>query len=369
LSGPTRRRLAAEAFAALAVYDGTIAATLGSLAGNRSESLPMVLAVGAPLARSLRYGENPHQEAAFYAAAGTGVTSPSSGPAPGAIGLAAATVHQGKELSYTNLLDLDAALLAIEEFPDGGCVVIKHASPAGLAVAPTPLAAFRLARDGDPLSAFGGVIGCASPIDGETAAEIARDFYEAVVAPGYTAEALTAFAVRPALRVVEVGEEARRAAARERRLRSVLGGYLLQDPDPKPAGKELPGEVATRRAPTAAEQKALYFAFKVAKLARSNAIVLARNQHTLGIGAGQASRIDAVEVAAMKAARAGHDLKGAVMASDAFFPFPDAVEVAGRLGVTAMVQPGGAKRDAETIAAADRLGIAMVMAGERHFVH
>jgi len=383
LSGPTRRRLAGEAFAALAAYDGEIGATLSALGSppaergevrrveergskeqgskkrrseERPEAMPQVLLVSAPLARTLRYGENPHQDAAFYAG-------------PAAAGLGTATVHQGKELSYTNLLDLDAALLAIQEFPAGGCVVIKHASPSGLAVAASPLAAFRLARDADPLSAFGGVIGFAGPVDGETATEIGRDFYEAVVAPGYTAEARAALAARPALRVVELGEEARRAAVGERRLRSILGGYLLEDPDLRPVGDDLPGEVATRRAPTAEERQALHFAFKVAKLARSNAIVLARGQRTIGIGAGQASRIDAVEVAAMKAARSGHDLRGAVMASDAFFPFPDAVEAAGRLGVSAIVQPGGARRDAEAVTAADRLGIAMVMAGERHFVH
>jgi phosphoribosylaminoimidazolecarboxamide formyltransferase/IMP cyclohydrolase len=355
LSGSTRRRLAAEAFSALAAYDGEIGATLSSL-GSSQEAMPPVLQIHAALARTLRYGENPHQGAAFYASGG-------------ARGLADATVHQGRDLSFTNLLDLDAALLAIEEFPRGGCVVIKHASPSGLAVAATPVAAFRLARDCDPLSAFGGVIGFAGPVDGETAAEIGRDFYEAVVAPAYTPEARAALAAKPVLRVVEVGEDARRAAAEERRLRSVLGGYLLEDADRKPAGDELPGEVATRRAPTAEERRGLHFAFKVAKLVRSNAIVFARGECTVGIGAGQASRIDAVEVAAMKAARCGHDLKGAVMASDAFFPFPDAVEAAGRLGISAVVQPGGSRRDPETIAAADRLGIAMVMSGERHFVH
>ncbi len=363
VSGPTRLRLAREAFAALAAYDGGIAAALVAAdpaAGG--DPLPPVLAVSVPRARSLRYGENPHQRAAFYARAGAG-------------GLADAAVHQGKELSYTNLLDLDAALLALIEFPRASAVVVKHASPSGLALAPTPLAAFRLARDADALSAFGGVIGFAGPVDGETAAEVARDFYEAIVAPGYTAAARAALAVKPALRVVEVGEGALAAAAGAVRLRSVLGGVLVQEPDRRPEGAELPGEVVTARSPSPAERAALHFAFKVAKLVRSNAIVLAGGGEepgvlrTLGIGAGQASRIDAVEVAAMKAARAGHDPGGAVLASDAFFPFPDAVEAAGRLGVTAVVQPGGSRRDAESIAAADRLGIAMVFTGERHFAH
>jgi phosphoribosylaminoimidazolecarboxamide formyltransferase/IMP cyclohydrolase len=236
-------------------------------------------------------------------------------------------------------------------------------------VAATPVAAFRLARDGDPLSAFGGVIGSARIVDGEMAAEIARDFYEVVVAPGFSPEALAHFAKKPALRVVSVPAPALERAIRAPRLRSILGGYLLEEPDLLPAGGEIPGDVVTRRAPTAEEKKALLFAFKVAKLVRSNAIVIAREDRTVGVGGGQASRIDAVEVAAMKAARCGHDVRGSVLASDAFFPFPDAVESAGRLGITAIVQPGGSKRDADSITACDRLGITMVFTGERHFVH
>jgi phosphoribosylaminoimidazolecarboxamide formyltransferase/IMP cyclohydrolase len=333
-----------------------VAASLRRLdAAAAADPLPALLSLTATRERMLRYGENPHQRAAFYAA-------------PGAGGLAAAHVHQGKELSYTNLLDLDAALVALAEFPGGSAVVVKHASPSGLGLAPSPAEAFRRARDADPLSAFGGVIGFGRPVDAEAAAEIARDFYEVVVAPGYAPEALAAFAAKPALRVVEVGEEARRAIGAPR-LRSVLGGYLVEEPDLLPAGAELGGTTVTHRAPDPGERRALHFAFKVAKLVRSNAIVLAREGQTVGIGAGQASRIDAVEVAAMKAARCGHDLRGAVLASDAFFPFPDAVEAAARLGVSAIVQPGGSRRDADSIAAADRLGLAMVFTGERHFVH
>jgi phosphoribosylaminoimidazolecarboxamide formyltransferase/IMP cyclohydrolase len=359
VSGATRLRLAAEAFATLAAYDGAVAQSLAGLAAGDvpgAAALPSVLALGARRERELRYGENPHQKAAFYVE-------------DGEAGLAAAAVHQGKELSYTNLLDLDAALLALVEFPGDSCVVVKHASPSGLGVAATPVAAFRLARDGDPLSAFGGVIGSARIVDGETAAEITHDFYEVVVAPGFTPEALALFAKKPALRVVSVPPPALERAMRRPRLRSILGGYLVEEPDLLPAGAEIPGDVVTRRAPTPEEKKALLFAFKVAKLVRSNAIVIARGDRTLGIGGGQASRIDAVEVAAMKAARSGHDVHGAVLASDAFFPFPDAVESAGRLGITAIVQPGGSKRDADAIAAADRLEIAMVFTGERHFVH
>ncbi len=364
VSGATRLRLAAEAFATLAAYDGAVAASLGALAagsdgdaaGESRPGLPAVLALGARRERVLRYGENPHQRAAFYAETND-------------VGLAGARVHQGKELSYTNLLDLDAALLAMSEFPGDSCVVVKHASPSGIAVAPTAVEAFRLARDGDPLSAFGGVIGSARLVDEEMANEIARDFYEVVVAPGFTPEALTRLARKPALRVVELSNEALARAVRAQRLRSILGGYLVQEPDLRPAGDSLAGEVVTRRQPTTDERAALRFAFKVAKLVRSNAIVIARADRTLGIGGGQASRIDAVEVAAMKAARVGHDVRGAVLASDAFFPFPDAVESAGRLGLTAIVQPGGSKRDADSIAACDRLGIAMLFTGERHFVH
>jgi phosphoribosylaminoimidazolecarboxamide formyltransferase/IMP cyclohydrolase len=213
------------------------------------------------------------------------------------------------------------------------------------------------------------VIGSARPVDAETAAEIARDFYEVVVAPGFSPEALALFAKKPALRVVSVPLPALERAVRAPRIRSILGGYLLEEPDLLPAGSTLAGDVVTRRAPTEDEKSALFFAFKVAKLVRSNAIVIARADRTLGIGGGQASRIDSVEVAAMKAARSQHDVRGAVLASDAFFPFPDAVEAAGRLGITAIVQPGGSKRDADAIAACDRLGIAMVFTGERHFVH
>jgi len=359
MTGETRLRLAATAFATLAAYDGAVAASLAGIAAGTvpaGAAPPPVLALGARQERELRYGENPHQKAAFYVEGGDA-------------GLAAAVIHQGKELSYTNLLDLDAALLALAEFPGNSCVVVKHASPSGLGVAETPVAAFRLARDGDQLSAFGGVIGSARPVDAETAAEIARDFYEVVVAPGFAPEALAILAKKPALRVVAVPLAALERAVRAPRIRSILGGYLVEEPDLLPAGSMLPGDVVTRRAPTPEEKSALLFAFKVAKLVRSNAIVIARGDRTLGIGGGQASRIDAVEVAAMKAARSQHDVRGAVLASDAFFPFPDAVESAGRLGITAIVEPGGSKRDADAIAACDRLGIAMVFTGERHFVH
>jgi phosphoribosylaminoimidazolecarboxamide formyltransferase/IMP cyclohydrolase len=358
LSGATRLRLAREAFQAIAGYDAAIAAGLAALEHDEEahDSLPALLTLEATRERMLRYGENPHQRGAFYVQAGAG-------------GLAAATIHQGKELSYNNLLDLDQALAGVGEFPEDGCIVVKHASPAGVAVAPTALEAFRLARDGDPLSAFGGVIGLAHQVDAETANEITRDFYEVVVAPGYTPEAKAAFGKKPNLRVVEVSREAREQAAGGRRTRSIQGGLLVEEADLKPASRALEGEVVTTRVPTQSERAALAFAIRVAKLARSNAIVFASEGRSLGVGAGQASRIDAVEVAAMKAQRSGHQLKGAVMASDAFFPFPDGVERAASLGVTAIVQPGGSRRDSESIAAADRLGIAMVFTGERHFVH
>ncbi len=339
IGGTLRAALAAEAFAALAAYDAAIAAALAELGqggetgdtpGGPPGELPAELVLALPRARSLRYGENPHQRAAFYAD-------------PDAAGVAAATLHQGKEISYNNLLDLDAALAGTLEFPRGGCVVVKHGSPSGVAVAETPLLAFRRARDTDPLAAFGGVIGFAEPVDEETAAEIARDFYEVVVAPSYSSGARAALAAKPALRVVEISPAARLRARRDFRLRSIAGGVLLQEPDLAPAGEELQGNVVTRRPPTADERAALEFAVRVAKLARSNAIVLARPGTTVAIGAGQASRIDAVEVAAMKAARVGHDLAGTVLASDAFFPFADAVERAHALGVTAIAQPGGSQ--------------------------
>ena len=356
-----RAAFAAEAFAALSAYDATVAATLGELSSTAADragatSLPAVLSLSLPRRAELRYGENPHQQGAFYAE-------------PGASGIAGAPVHQGKELSYNNLLDLDAALAAVSEFPAGGCVIVKHASPAGVAVAPSSLDAFRLARDTDPLSAFGGVIGFAEGVDEATAAEIIRDFYEVVVAPSYTAGALALFQQKAALRVVEVSAAARQVARRALKLKSVAGGVLVQEPDLLPSGEALKGEVVTRRAPSASERAALGFATRVVKLVRSNAIVFAQDGHTVAIGAGQASRIDALEVAAMKAARTAHDLRGTVLASDAFFPFADAVERAGELGVTAIAQPGGSRRDAESIAAADRWQIAMIFTGERHFTH
>jgi phosphoribosylaminoimidazolecarboxamide formyltransferase/IMP cyclohydrolase len=368
--GPALRfALAAEAFAALAAYDAAVAqalAELGPAAGAApppaapaeapAPDLPAVLVNVLPRARALRYGENPHQRAAFYAD-------------PAAGGFGAALVHQGKEISYNNLLDLDAALALVSEFPAGGCVVVKHASPSGVAVGRSPGAAFRLARDTDPLSAFGGVIGFAERVDEEAAAEIVRDFYEVVVAPGYTPEAREKLASKPALRVVEVPPAALARARGALQLRSAAGGLLVQEPDLAPDPGPLEGTVVTQRAPTDSELAALGFAVRVAKHARSNAIVFAREGHTIAIGAGQASRIDAVEVAAMKAARTGHDLRGTVLASDAFFPFADAVERAGALGVTAIAEPGGSRRDAESIAAADRWQIALLFTGERHFAH
>jgi phosphoribosylaminoimidazolecarboxamide formyltransferase/IMP cyclohydrolase len=380
VSGATRARLAAEAFDLLARYDRTVATALGAIdvevgaepprvaPRDGAGELPDPLAIEAERVASLRYGENPHQRAAFHAPGGA---------YPGL------HIHQGKELSYNNLLDLDACVTGMQEFGPDACIIFKHASPAGVARADTPLAAFQRARDGDPLSAFGGIIGFACTVDGETAAEIARDFYEVVIATGFDEAALAALARKKNLRVLTIAPDRLRPETTPWQVRSALGGYLVQTPDAcdgrdvapaAPAGT-VPGDevragtVVSARSPSAAELDDLAFAWRCARLVRSNAIVLARDRRTLGIGGGQASRIDAVEVAALKAARAGHDLQGSVMASDGFFPFRDCIDRAAELGVRAVVHPGGSRRDQESIDAADAHDMALVATGRRHFLH
>ncbi len=378
LSGATRARLARQAFELLSRYDATVATSLAEL-GLEGETEPIAGAADAatpstapprlelaePQVQALRYGENPHQQAAFYAAGGS---------------LPGLTVHQGKELSYNNILDLDACLVGLREFGRGTCLIFKHASPSGIALGPTPLECFRAARDADALSAFGGIIGFTEAIDAEAAAEVARDFYEVVVAPGFSPAARTALARKRNLRVIEMAPELLAPPARPWTVRSALGGFLLQSLDSCGGGafgagqstvpsELVAGRTVTQRAPSAAELAALEFVWRCTRLVRSNAIVLANHQHTVGIGGGQASRIDSVEVAALKAARAGNDTEGSVMGSDAFFPFRDCVDAAARLGVTGIVQPGGSRRDQESIEAADEHGMAMVFTGRRHFLH
>ncbi len=352
LSRGTRWRLAQKAFALTAAYDAAIARTLQNLpAGEASASeapaFPDPLRVSYPLAASLRYGENPHQAAALYAdGSGTGV--------------AGAKQLQGKELSYNNLVDLDACWALAQEFTEAAVAIIKHTNPCGAATGRTVVEAYNKALAADPVSAFGGVIGSNREIDEDAAAEISKLFVEAIAAPGFTPGALARFAPKKNLRLVVV-----KAAPPTRVFKQVSGGMLLQDADTGTVTAEQLRTV-TKRPPTDAELASLLFAWKVSKHVKSNAIVYARDGQTIGIGAGQMSRVDAARFGAMKAVL---PLAGSVAASDAFFPFPDGLEVVIQAGATAVIQPGGSVRDEEVTAAADRLGIAMVFTGMRHFRH
>ena len=359
----TRWKLARQAFGLTAAYDTAIANTLDRIAeapeptapaSPDASSLPSTLRVNLPLAQSLRYGENPHQRAALYSD-GTG------------LGIAGARQLQGKELSYNNLVDLDACWALASEFNAAeSCAVtiIKHTNPCGVGLGASPLAAYQRALEADPVSAFGGVIAVNRTVDGPAAQEMAKLFVEAIVAPEFTPEALAALGAKKNLRVLRL-----RPAEPKLALKQISGGFLLQDED-RASATAADITCPTQRKPTAAETAALLFAWKVCKHVKSNAIVYARLQEgfgqTVGVGAGQMSRVDAARFGAMKATL---PLAGTVAASDAFFPFADGLEVVANAGATAIIQPGGSVRDAEVIAAADRLGIAMVLTGVRHFRH
>jgi phosphoribosylaminoimidazolecarboxamide formyltransferase/IMP cyclohydrolase len=353
LSLATHWELAKKAFALTADYDAAISARLSSLTcedgrfTDRPETLPAVLRLRTPRRLSLRYGENPHQQAALYAS--------------GCEGVAGAEQLQGKELSFNNLVDLDAAWQLISEFSAPAAAIIKHTNPCGCAESERLADAYRRAFEADPVSAFGGVLAFNRPLDEETAAEIAKTFIEAIAAPDYLPEALTVLARKKNLRLVKV----LRPAADALVLKSISGGLLAQTPDRETFDRAR-AEVKSQRQPTEREWQALEFGWKVVKHVKSNAIVFAEPGRLLSAGAGQMSRVDAVKVGAMKAVL---PLAGSALASDAFFPFPDGVEEAHRHGVTAVIQPGGSVRDEEVIAAADRLGLAMVFTGVRHFRH
>jgi len=358
VSAATRFRLARKAFAHTAAYDGAIASHLGRLSAPDAPlaDFPDTLVISGSLSRALRYGENPHQKAAFYALDGaqTGAN----------VSLAKAEVLQGKELSYNNLLDLDAAMRLCAEFSAPAAAVIKHNNPCGAAIADTILEAYRRARDTDPVSAFGGIVAVNRPVDGELARELSETFLECVVAPAFAPEALSLLASKKNLRLLTSPIAVDQTASFE--LRSVAGGFLVQTRDNQTASMA-DAKVASKRAPTAAELADLDFAWRVCKHVKSNAIVFAAGGRTLGIGAGQMSRVDSARIAISKA-RA--PLAGSVVASDAFFPFRDSVDEAAKAGAVAVVQPGGSVRDAESIAAADEHGMAMILTGgERHFRH
>ena len=353
LSSPTRWRLAQKAFATTAAYDSAIASTLERVSANGNfhlqpaETLPQTLRLSFRKVLDLRYGENPHQKAAMY--------SDGSGA-----GVANARQFQGKELSYNNIVDLQAAWDLAQEFDQPVCAIIKHTNPCGAATGNTLAEAYRRALECDPVSAFGGVIGVNRPVDGDAAEEMHKLFLEVIAAPAFDQAARMKFASKKNLRLVEVSP-----ARQNWVLKNISGGMLLQDTDHRPLhGADL--RVVTQRSPTPEETRALLFAWKVCKHVKSNAIVYARDGQTVGVGAGQMSRVDAARFGAMKAQL---PLKGTVAASDAFFPFPDGVEEIARAGASAIIQPGGSQRDPEVIEAADRLGLAMFFTGVRHFRH
>ncbi len=367
ISAPLRYELARKAFAHTAAYDGAIAGHLGRLsAPNASASVwTDTLHVGFRLQYPLRYGENPHQKAAFYADA-EAEDAPAADAGEGDPGpsLARAKVLQGKELSYNNILDLDAALRLCGELSGSAVVIVKHTNPCGAAVSARGVAdAYRRARETDPVSAFGGIVAVNREVDAELGRELSETFLECVIAPAYAPEALAALGAKKNLRVL--AGDVRPGSAAQIDLRSVAGGILVQTRDAVAAGAAA-GRVVSKRAPTAAEIEDLDFAWRVAKHVKSNAIVLAGGGRTLGVGAGQMSRVDSVRIAVSKA-RAS--LRGAVMASDAFFPFRDGIDEAAKTGVAAVIHPGGSMRDDEVLAAADEHGMALIVTGERHFRH
>jgi phosphoribosylaminoimidazolecarboxamide formyltransferase / IMP cyclohydrolase len=362
LSLASRLALARKAYARTARYDGEIATELERLAADGSGSvtigaldlLPSHIHVALERRQTMRYGENPHQAAALYVPAGRP-----------AAGLAGARQLQGKELSYNNLVDLDAAWALASEFKRPAVAIIKHNNPCGAAEQDSARDAYWKALECDPVSAYGGVLAFNRAIDVATAEEVAKLFVECIVAPGFESAALEKFAAKKNLRLLEMSSG---AAPPEWQLKPILGGMLVQTAD-KHQLSEADLKVATTRAPTAAETRALLFAWKVSKHVKSNAIVFAREGQTVGVGAGQMSRVDAVKIAVIKAATSKLSLAGTVIASDAFFPFADGVEEAGKAGATAVIQPGGSVHDQDVIDAADKLGMSMVFTGVRHFRH
>jgi phosphoribosylaminoimidazolecarboxamide formyltransferase/IMP cyclohydrolase len=358
-----RKRLAAKAYALTAQYDATIAAWFAF--ADQGEMFPAKVSMPLRVGQELRYGENPHQRAALYIPAG-----------PATQGIAQAEQLQGKELSYNNINDADAALELVSEFRDGppAVVIVKHANPCGVATGATLGAAYRAAFDCDRVSAFGGIVALNRPLDGETARAIADIFTEVVVAPGADADARAVFAAKKNLRLLLTGDlpDPGRPGLT---MKSIAGGFLLQSRDTGAVGRgDL--KVVSRRQPTEQELADCLFAWTVAKHVKSNAIVYAKDGATVGIGAGQMNRRDSARIAAAKAVEAAETMGwaeprtvGSAVASDAFFPFADGLLAAVEAGATAVIQPGGSMRDAEVIAAADEAGLAMVFTGMRHFRH
>jgi phosphoribosylaminoimidazolecarboxamide formyltransferase/IMP cyclohydrolase len=356
VSRETNFRLAVKVYQHTAAYDGASSNWLGRQLGTDDALFPPTLSLQFHKSQSMRYGENPHQQAAFYVEREVREAS-----------IATARQLQGKELSYNNIADTDAALECIKQFTEGpACVIVKHANPCGVALGETLLAAYERAFATDPESAFGGIIAVNRELDAETARAIVdRQFVEVIIAPRVAAAASAIVAAKKNVRLLECGEWQAESAQRLD-FKRVNGGLLVQDADLALYG-EL--KVVSQRQPTARELEDLLFSWRVAKFVKSNAIVYGRDGRTIGVGAGQMSRVNSARIAAIKAEHAGLEVQGAVMASDAFFPFRDGIDNAAASGIAAVIQPGGSMRDAEVIAAADEHGMAMVFTGMRHFRH
>ncbi|MBC6428665.1 MAG: bifunctional phosphoribosylaminoimidazolecarboxamide formyltransferase/IMP cyclohydrolase [Cellvibrionales bacterium] len=356
LSHATRFDLAVCAYEQTARYDAAIANHLGRTAPGGNALFPRTLNIQLRKTQDLRYGENPHQRSAFYRQPGT--------PA----GIATAQQHQGKPLSHNNIADTDTAFETVCLFAEPACVIVKHANPCGASTAADLPTAYRCAHACDPESAFGGVIALNRPLDAATATAILEtQFVEVIIAPGTAADARQITAAKPNIRVLECAPLEPSTPSWHHQ--SVTGGMLVQERDLGMVKSAADLQVVSRRPLNEAETADLLFAWKVAKMVKSNAIVYARNGQTLGIGAGQMSRVNSARIAVMKAAQAGFDLAGCCMASDAFFPFRDGIDQAAEAGVGCVIQPGGSRRDAEVIGAADEHGLAMVFTGMRHFRH
>ena len=361
LSAETRFRLAVKAFELVARYDAAIANHLSSLDPKSKEitEYPGTLTLQFSRQQAMRYGENPHQSAAFYVEDNKPLGS-----------IATATQQQGKELSYNNVADTDAALQCVRAFSEPACVIVKHANPCGVAEAVDVMCAYELAFKTDPTSAFGGILAFNREVTAELALAITeRQFCEVIAAPSFSDEALAAFARKKNVRVLQVSSDNGRGnvfSVNKRDYKRVTGGLLVQSSDTELLTKT---RIVSKRVPTIKEESDLLFAWKVAKYVKSNAIVYARNQATVGVGAGQMSRVISARIANLKAAEEDLEVAGSVMASDAFFPFRDGIDAAAGVGISAVIQPGGSMRDQEVIDAADEAGMAMIFTGMRHFRH
>ncbi|KAB0670187.1 bifunctional phosphoribosylaminoimidazolecarboxamide formyltransferase/IMP cyclohydrolase [Oryzomonas sagensis] len=353
VSPATNYGLAVKVFQHTAAYDGAISNYLGARLGEEPQEYPATFTIQVKKAQDLRYGENPQQSAAFY------VEKDIAEPC-----VSNAVQLQGKELSFNNIIDLDAAIETVKEFEQSAAVIIKHTNPCGVALSDTPLSAYLKARECDPVSAYGGIVGFNRQVDADIARELASTFLEAVIAPGYSDEALEIFKAKKNVRVMQIpllGEY----DVQGYDLKKVVGGLLVQGRD-RGMVRAADCRVVTERTPTASEYASLDFAWRVCKHVKSNAIVFTNRDQTVGIGAGQMSRVDSSKIAVQKALL---PTQGTVLASDAFFPFRDGVDAAAEAGVTAVIQPGGSVRDEEVIKAANEHGIAMVFTGMRHFRH